>query len=87
MPPTYKFKDFSIKPSTRLNKKYDVFKNNTYITSFGDKRYQHYKDKFGFYSHLDHLDPKRREAYKARHKNDNIDDPQYAGYWALKFLW
>lgn len=37
--------------------------------SFGDKRYQHYKDQtpLKLYSHLDHLDPKRRASYRARH--------------------
>lgn len=80
-------KGYTIKVSTRKNKKYDVYKDDKYITSFGDKRYQHYKDLIGYYKNLDHNDKKRRELYRLRHKNDNIDDPNYAGYWAYNFLW
>lgn len=58
-----------------------------YITSFGDKRYQHYKDKIGFYKNKDHNDKERRKLYKDRHKNDNIDDPNYAGFWSWHYLW
>jgi hypothetical protein len=83
----YKVNGYIIKVSTRKNKKYDVFKNNEYITSFGDKRYQQYKDRLGHYSYLDHKDKDRRENYRSRHKNDNINNPNYAGYWAYNFLW
>ena len=34
---------------------------------FGDKRYQHYYDRIGLYSHLNHNDKKRRQAYFSRH--------------------
>lgn len=72
------------KPSTRKNKKYDVFDEDwNYLTSFGDKRYQHYKDRLGYYAELDHLDDERRKRYIARHKNDN----KLAGILALKMLW
>lgn len=80
-------KGYTIKVSTRKNKKYDVYKDDKYITSFGDKRYQHYKDLIGYYKNLDHNDKKRRDNYRLRHKNDNIDNPNYAGYWAYHFLW
>lgn len=80
-------KGYTIKVSTRKNKKYDVYKDDKYITSFGDKRYQHYKDLIGYYKNLDHNDKKRRDNYRSRHKNDNIDNPNYAGYWAYHFLW
>lgn len=82
-----KVNGYTIKVSTRKNKKYDVFKDDKYITSFGDKRYQHYKDLIGYYKNLDHNDKKRRDNYRSRHKNDNIDNPNYAGYWAYHFLW
>ena len=80
-------KGYTIKVSTRKNKKYDVYKDDKYITSFGDSRYQHYKDLIGYYKNLDHNDKKRRDNYRSRHKNDNINDPNYAGYWAYHFLW
>lgn len=76
-----------IAPSKRKHKKYDVFKNEKYITSFGDVRYDHYFDKLGYYESKNHNDPKRRANYRARHKNDNINNPKYAGYWAYNFLW
>lgn len=82
-----KHKEYTIKVSTRKNKKYDVFKGSKYITSFGDNRYFHYKDRIGHYSHLNHNDKQRRMNYRKRHQNDYINDPNYAGYWALKFLW
>jgi len=58
-----------------------------YILSFGDKRYQHYKDKIGYYKNLDHNDKQRRKLYRNRHKNDNIDDQNYAGFWSWHYLW
>lgn len=82
-----KINGYTIKPSTRKNKKYDVYKNDKYITSFGDTRYQHYYDKIGYYEHLNHYDEKRRKNYRSRHRNDNITDPNYAGYWSYNYLW
>ncbi len=86
---TEKIGNFTIQaPSRRKNKKYDVLDNNNrYLFSFGDNRYQHYKDQFGYYKDLDHLDPDRRKNYRLRHKNDYIDDPNYAGFWSYNFLW
>ena len=34
--------DLTIKPSTKKNKKIDVYKNNKYIVSIGDVRYNDY---------------------------------------------
>lgn len=78
---------YTIIPSNRKYKKYDVYKAEKYITSFGDLRYEQYYDKFGFYSKLNHLDKDRRQSYRQRHTNDNIDDPNYAGYWSWRYLW
>lgn len=78
---------YIIKVSTRKNKKYDVYKDDKFITSFGDKRYQQYHDKIGHYSNLDHGDKKRRDAYRTRHRGDKIYDPNYAGYWSWHYLW
>ena len=82
-----KINGYTIKVSTRKNKKYDVYKDDKYITSFGDKRYQHYKDLIGYYSSLNHNDKKRRDNYRMRHKNDYINDDSKAGYWSYHYLW
>ena len=52
--------------SKHKNKKYDVYKDNKYLTSFGSKIHQHYYDKIGNYSNLNHLDDKRRTNYYKR---------------------
>jgi hypothetical protein len=72
-------------PSTRKFKKYDVYKNGKYIVSFGDKRYQQYKDKIGYYSELDHLDKKRRLRYYQRHGKDAVVES--AKWFSHKYLW
>lgn len=74
--------------SSAKNKKYSVYvmKNNKKtLIHFGDKNYQHYKDKLGYYSHLDHNDKNRRERYYQRHGKTN--DKDTAKYWANKILW
>ena len=76
---------------TPKNKKYSIYviskKGNPKIIHFGDTRYQQYKDKLGRYSSLDHLDKKRRAKYRKRHSNDNINNPNYPGYWSYHKLW
>jgi hypothetical protein len=77
-----------VKPSTRKNKKYDVFKDGKYILSFGDKRYQHYFDKLGYYSNLNHLNKKRRDNYRRRAEGiGNLDNPYSANFFSFHFLW
>ena len=87
----YKITDYSrkqaeklnvaIKPSHKKNKKLDVLKNGTVITSIGDKRYKDYptyiKEKGKPYA------DKRRELYKIRHQHDN----NVAGFYAKRILW
>ena len=51
---------YVFKPSTRKNKKYDVYKNDKYLISFGSSLNKHYFDKIGFYSNLNHLDKKKK---------------------------
>ena len=41
--------EYIIKVSNRRNKKYDVYKNGSYMVSFCDKRYQQYHDQFKNY--------------------------------------
>ena len=74
--------------STAKNKKYSVFvlKNNKKkLIHFGDKRYQQFKDKLGFYKNLDHKDPKRQKLYFNRH--GKTTDKNTAKYWSNKILW
>jgi hypothetical protein len=88
----FKPESYRFKVSKRKNKKYDVYQivdgELKYITSFGDKRYQHYEDKISdHYSHLNHYDEERRRLYRLRHKNDHIGNPNYAGFWSYHYLW
>lgn len=77
--------EYIFKKSKRKNKKYDVYKNGKYLVSFGDKRYQQYKDKIGYYSELDHLDEKRRLRYYQRHGKDAVVES--AKWFSHKYLW
>jgi len=82
-----------IAPATRRKlKKYDVYKDGKYITSFGGLRengepYEQYKDKIGFYKAYDHGDKARRDRYRQRHKNDKLNDKGSAGFFSYYFLW
>lgn len=54
-------------PSKRLNKKYDSYDEDfKYHNSFGQLPYQHYQDRIGYYTKLDHNNDKRRENYLSR---------------------
>lgn len=74
------------------NKKYDAILKNKFTgqikkVPFGDQRFQHYRDSTGLnlYSHLNHLDKKRRDLYYKRH---NKDYPKFsADYFSKRFLW
>ena len=58
-----------------------------YRVHFGDKRYEHYFDKIGMYSHLNHLDKKRRRNFRHRHKR-NYDPNTYSpAYFSWRYLW
>ena len=77
----------NFRKSTKKFKKYDAILNNGQIVSFGDNRYQQYKDKaLGLYSKLDHLDKKRRDNYKARHHKD-INNKFSPGWFSYNYLW
>lgn len=76
--------------SSAKNKKYSVYvKSNSTgrpkLIHFGDRRYQQFRDKLGFYKHLDHGDAKRRDKYYARHDRNAHKDS--AKYWSHKMLW
>ena len=77
-------KPYYVVVSNRKNKKYDVYANGKYLLSFGSSLHQHYYDRFGHYSHLNHLDPKRKKLFYARHGKTN--DVNSALYWS-RYLW
>lgn len=81
------YKDgFIFEKSKNPNKKYTVYdKNGKRITSFGARTYQHYFDKIGAFSHLNHLDKNRRRLYRLRHGTN--PKKLSAGWFALNYLW
>lgn len=82
-----KMDGFLFKKSNRKNKKYDVYdpKTGKYLLSFGDNRYEQFKDKIGFWKHKDHNDEKRRTSYRKRHGTSPKRGS--AGWFALNYLW
>lgn len=81
-----KYKGYPIYISDRLNKKYYAVLNNGSKIHFGDSRYQHYFDKIGYYSHLNHYDLNRRNLYKKRHDN-NRHIKYTPGWFSDNILW
>jgi hypothetical protein len=88
----YKFVRFEL--SKKKYKKYDAILENKQTrkevrVSFGDKRYQQFKDSTGLniYSHIDHNDLKRREAYHKRHSRFIHDGYYSPSYFSFNFLW
>lgn len=77
--------EFTFIRSTRKNKKYDVYLDDEYLISFGDKRYQQYFDKLGLYRDLDHKDEKRKDNYYKRFGSDSL--PGSAKYFSHLYLW
>ena len=75
--------------STAKNKKYSVYvlkDGKRRLIHFGDSRYGQFRDKLGHYSHLDHKDEARRQAFYRRHGGVSRDKNS-ALYWAQKVLW
>ena len=73
-----------IKPSTRKDKKIDVYKDNKYICSIGDINYYDYPT-YIQNNGITYAN-ERRKLYKQRHnKNRNIKNS--SGYFADKILW
>jgi len=73
----------SIYPSTKSNKKIDVYKDGIYITSIG---YQGMMD-YPSYMEIDgkKYADERRRLYHLRHSKDNIKGTK--GWYALNLLW
>ena len=78
---------YSFKVSIRKNKKYDVYKDNKYLLSFGSKSNFHYFDStpIKYYSYLNHLDEKRRENYYKRFGKKA--KPDTAKWFSHNYLW
>ena len=88
-------------PSTRIrfekgagNFKYTAILPDGRRVSFGDRRYQHYKDRIGLWKALDHNDRKRRANYRKRHAairtNDGrraIDIKYSPAWFSYRYLW
>ena len=73
-----------IKPSTKTNKKIDVYKNNKYICSIGDSRYSDYPTYLSTHN-LEYAN-KRKALYHLRHQKEK-DKLNTAGYYAYHILW
>ena len=87
------YKLVKFQKSTSKFKKYDAIlkhrlHKNYVRVPFGDNRYEQYKDrtKLGIYSHLDHLDKKRKKLYHARHQKDK-NLPYSPSYFSSTYLW
>lgn len=59
-------------------KKWRVYLPDGVHVDYGDSRYEDY---------LIHKNVDRKNRYKIRHKNDNIEDPHYPGFWSWHHLW
>jgi len=87
-----KFKIVKFEKSKVKQKKYTVYLRHRetlkiYKLHFGDSRYEQYFDKLGRFSHLDHLDKKRRKLYRLRHRH-TYDPKIYSSSWfSWRFLW
>lgn len=87
-------KGIEFRKSTRIGKKYMARTKNGKWVHFGALGYQHYKDKIGFYSNLNHLDSQRRKNYRTRHKSIKNSKgvpfykiPGTAAYYSYYYLW
>lgn len=90
--------DVEITKSNSKNKKYKavISKDGKKVKTlhFGDTRYEHFKDKIGEYSNLDHNDKLRRERYLSRamgikNKQGQLTwlDPLSPNYYSVNYLW
>lgn len=94
MPETRKLNGIIFARSKRANKKYQATLPNGKIVHFGDKRYQQYHDKIGFYASLNHGDETRRKNYRTRHRGTVTKSGKaaytvkYSPEWfAYNYLW
>jgi hypothetical protein len=72
-----------IRPSSKVGKKIDVFKNGVKIATIGQRGYLDYPTYLEKYGVL--IANKRRKLYHLRHRQNKIFGTP--GYYAAKLLW
>ena len=72
----------TIRPSTRKNKKIDVYVDDDYIISIGDSRYSDYPTYLE--THGKEYANERKRLYHLRHKKDLN---HFKGFMAMYILW
>ena len=84
---------YDYKQSTRAGKKLMVLVDGKTI-HFGDASAEHFKDRTGIWSQLDHRDKKRRSSYLARsagirdgQNRLTKDNPLSPNYHSRRVLW
>lgn len=90
----YEGKTYRFRKSTKKGYKYDALLRDGRIVHFGRLPYQHYMDKIGLWSKLDHGDKRRRSNYRSRHKGiitadgtPAVEVKESPAWFALHFLW
>lgn len=80
--------------STRKGKKLMVVVKNGSNIHFGDKYSEHYRDKTGFYSDLNHNDKQRRTSFRKRMEGIKlkdgsraIDNKMQPAFYSYHYLW
>lgn len=80
----------------RYPHKYTAILNDGSKVNFGDQRYEQYKDRttLNLYGHMNHLDEKRRKAYRNRAEKIKNKKGEYtykiphtANWFSYNFLW
>lgn len=74
----------TVKPSSKKNKKIDVFKNDKKIASIGDINYLDYPN-YIKRNGIEYAN-RRRDLYRQRHKKD-LNVVGSPGWFANKLLW
>lgn len=71
-----------VQKSRRADKKFDA------VLSMPDGRQKTVSfGATGYSDYTKHKDPKRKQAYVARHSGEDWGDPTTAGFWAKHLLW
>jgi len=81
------YNGYKIYLSDKPSKKYYAMVNNRKVYFGGHPlRYQHYYDRLGHYSYLNHFDQKRRDKFRSRFRRckDVVGSPCY---FAWHILW
>jgi hypothetical protein len=73
----------TVRPSSRVGKKIDIFKNGKKIASIGDRSYDDFTT---LLRKSKSLANERRRLYHIRHKKDSAKKGT-PGYYAAKLLW